>query len=100
MSKIAKHNANICWEYGGTVLPDEEGKCSLCGAELIGMAVVYYKLVSLDPNRFSELNQQEALDGYTKYLNDYTRSVVFNYGRQTQDLSEAKTFRQWLETEI
>ena len=94
-----KHNADICSKYNETVLPDEDGNCSLCGAQLVGTAIVYSKLVSTDPDQYEEMGQAEALKGYTEYLNACANSTMFNRVN-INDLTEAKTFSQWLESEI
>lgn len=102
MGKYQSHNSDICREYGETVLPDEDGNCSLCGAKLEGMAIVYSKLWSMNPDEYKEINQKEALNGYTAYLGYYVNSLIFRYegASQTIDLCKAKTFNEWLESEI
>ena len=35
------HNDRVCPKYNEPVLPDENGKCSLCGAELLPVISVY-----------------------------------------------------------
>lgn len=100
MGKYRSHNSDICMEYNETVLPDEEGNCSLCGAMLRGTAIVYSKIWSTNPNLYKEMNQKEALDGYIEYLNAYAKSTIFEPRRAIVNLGHAKSFDDWLNTEI
>ncbi len=52
----------------------------------------HYKLVSLNPDRYKDIRQDQALTEYASYI----QSVLDAYG----DLSTLKSFKQWLETEI
>lgn len=38
--KRDRHNDLVCPKYGGVVLHDEDGHCSLCGADLIDAVVI------------------------------------------------------------
>lgn len=102
MGIYQSHNSDICREYRETVLPDEDGNCSLCGAKLEGMAIVYDKVWSYNPTLTKEINQKEAFDGYTEYLWQYMNGMIHRYegAPQVIDLGKAKTFNEWLESEI
>ena len=58
------HNDRVCPKYNEPVLPDENGKCSLCGAELLPVISVYSLeqatadgvLVELFKNMWNELS--------------------------------------------
>jgi hypothetical protein len=102
--KYQQHNSDICREYFEAVLPDEDGNCSLCGAQLVGTAIVYSKITSYDPDEWEEIGQLEALNGYTSYLKSYANSMHFDINEPTKakiiDLGNAKSFYEWLRSEI
>ena len=58
------HNDRVCPKYNEPMLPDENGKCSLCGAELLPVISVYSLeqatadgvLVELFKNMWNELS--------------------------------------------
>ena len=66
------HDSEVCLIYGEPVLPDEEGKCSLCGAVLtgVGHSVARTLVVSItdeDKTFTEQLGQIVMLinEGYT-----------------------------------
>lgn len=87
MPKVEPHNDRLCPKYGEEVLPDENGNCSLCGAEITDeptiKALSYEESVRLDPigatqaelHSFCEwlqnvLADNTGLDGQTRLVKD------------------------------
>lgn len=54
----------------------------------------YIKLCSLNPDKYETITAENALDGYTDYLANFSSSL------SDISLRQAKTFSQWLDTEI
>lgn len=60
----------------------------------------YIKLWSTGPDKYKEITTAQAIDGYTKYLKAYapTKKKFYSFGKNS--LRKAKTFSEWLDTEI
>ena len=57
--------------------------------------MTYQKLVSCNPDEYEEIDAEMAILRYTQYLVYYSRSAIID-----TDLFRAKTFKEWVETEI
>lgn len=72
-----KHNDQTCSKYNDQVLPDENGRCSLCGAELISEKIdlcnkytkrLNYLRKEIQAERIS-YSEIEELKSLAKYIN-------------------------------
>jgi len=59
------HNDRVCPKYNQPVLPDENGKCSLCGEELLPVISVYSLEQAINDGVLVEIfkNRWEQLSG-------------------------------------
>lgn len=58
----------------------------------------YKKLVSLNPKKWEMINTNKAVADYTRYLKLFVNDKY--WGGAERSLLEAKTFKEWLRTEI